>query len=298
MARSLAELQAAFKSKASTGTSNQNWKLFYPFWKMQEGQTAVIRFLPDVDEDNELSFLVENHSHELVINGEKKTVPCLSMYGEACPICELSRKCYDEKNEEQGKKYYRKKSFIGQVIVMESPIEMDATKLVKLIDFGPKIYKQIQDGFQSGDLENIPCEFKGGYNFRIKKTKSGQYADYGTSNFAPKQSDLEDEVIAQIELYNLKDYRTAHMPRETIDAMLLAEQTGSSYTADAPAPSQAPAAKAAPAQAPAPAATPATPAASVSAEGEQPANPAGDILAQIRARAAAKKAAEAKAAGG
>lgn len=230
MARSLADLQKAFASKAVTSSSNQNWKLFYPFWKMQEGQTAIIRFLPDLDEDNELSFLVENHSHELIINGKKETVPCLSMYGEACPICDLSRQYYDEDNKIDGKRYYRKKSFIAQIIVMESPFETDSN-LIKLIDFGPKIYKQIQDGFQSGDLENIPCDLKGGYNFRIKKTKSGEYADYGTSNFSPKQSDLDDDIITSLDLYNLKDFRTQHMSRETLEAMLLAEQTGASYNA-------------------------------------------------------------------
>jgi hypothetical protein len=227
--RNLDALKSAFSQKAAGGGGDQSWKLFYPFWKMPDDSVAVVRFLPDLDEENSLGFLVENLQHELIINGERKKVPCLAMHGEHCPICELSRKYYDEKNDEMGKKYYRKKSYVGQVIVVESPIDHDQNMLVKLIEFGPKIFKQIQSAFQSGDLEDAPFELKGGYNFRIKKTKSGQYADYGTSSFAPKQTDLDDELIGALELHNLKDFRTKYVDRATLEAMLIADQTGQSF---------------------------------------------------------------------
>lgn len=297
--RNLASLTSAFTQKTGGGGGgNQNWKLFYPFWKIPVDSIAVVRFLPDLDPDNNLGFLVENLTHELVINGERKTVPCLSMHGEDCPICALSRDYYDEKspnyNEALGKKYYKKKSYIGQVIVVESPIEHDQNQLVKLIEFGPKIFKQIQAAFQSGDLEEAPFEFKGGYNFRIRKTQSGQYADYGQSSFAPKQSDLDDEVISQLNLFNLADYRgkdgVTKMDRDTLEAMLIADQTGSAFNGDeggstpAPAPAKAPARVEAPAPAPAVKAEEAAPPA---AEGKT-----GSILDQLRARAAAAKAAQ------
>ena len=227
--RDLSSLISAFSQKASGGGGDQSWKLFYPFWKMPDDSIAQVRFLPDLDEDNPLGFLVENLQHELTINGEKKKVPCLSMYGEHCPVCDVSRKYYDEKNEEMGKRYYRKKSYIGEVIVVESPIDHDQNQLVKLIEFGPKIFKQIQSAFQSGDLESAPFELKGGYNFRIKKTKSGQFADYGTSSFAPKQSDLDDELIEAMTLFDLKDYRTKYVDRATLEAMLIADQTGQAF---------------------------------------------------------------------
>ena len=48
----------------------------------------------------------------------------------------------------------------------------------------------MQAAFGSGDLDNAPYELKGGYNFRFKKTKKGEYADYSTSSFSPKMSDI------------------------------------------------------------------------------------------------------------
>lgn len=227
----LEALKAAFEKKTGpSGGGDQSWKLFYPFWKMPEEAVAVVRFLPDADEDNNLGFLVENLQHELVVNGQTKRVGCLSMHGEHCPICELSRKYYDEENEAMGKKYYKKKSYIGQVIVIESPIEHDQSQLIKLIEFGPQVFTQIQAAFRSGDLEEAPYELKGGYNFRFRKTKTGSGQNsYSTSNFAPKQTDLDDDLIEQLKLFNLVDYRAKRLDAATLEAMLLADQTGSSF---------------------------------------------------------------------
>lgn len=237
--RSLAELTEQFKGKTSEGGGgNATWKLFFNFWKADMDTVSTVRFLPDLDEENPMGFLVENLAHELVINGKREKVPCLKMYGQECPICALSQDYYDEKsanhNEALGKKYYRKKSYIGQVIVMETPIEHDQNQIVKLIEFGPAVFKQIQAAFQSGDLEEAPFELKGGYNFRIKKTKSGEYASYTTSSFAPKQTDVGDDIIEKMELFNLADYRTPAITRDVLEAMLTADQTGGTY-GDAPA---------------------------------------------------------------
>jgi hypothetical protein len=289
MKRSLDALKASFTQK--TGGGDPSWKLFYPFWKMEEGATAVVRFLPDLDEENPLGFLVENLNHELIVNGEKKKVPCLSMYGESCPVCDLARKYYDEENEAMGKKYYKKKGYIGQVIVIESPIEHDQSQLVKLVEFGPQVFKQIQAAFQSGDLEEAPFELKGGYNFRFRKTKTGSGQNsYTTSNFAPKQTDLDDSIIERIELYDLKTFRTKQIDRATLEAMLIADQTGKAFKAEdedeeEAAPAQVLAAVAAVKTEEAPAAT-----APVAAA--EPTKSTSSVLEQLRARAKAAQAAK------
>lgn len=295
--RSLADLAAAFTSKTS-GDGNATWKLFFNFWKAPVDSVSTVRFLPDQDEGNPMGFLVENLTHELEINGKREKVACLKMYGEACPICELSSRFYDENspefNEELGKKFYRKKSYIGQVLVMETPVEHDHEQLVKLIEFGPQVFKQIQAAFQSGDLEEAPFELKGGYNFRFRKTQTGSGQNsYTTSSFAPKQTDVSDDVLEAITLYNLSDYRTAKTDRAALEAMLVAAQTGAAYSGDGDAAAPAPA-KAAPAPAPAPASDDAD---SDAAPAAAPA-PAADsaklsVVEKLRQRAAAAKAAQA-----
>jgi hypothetical protein len=292
--RSLADLAQAFQKKTGGENSDQSWKLFYPFWKMADDTTAIVRFLPDADEDNPMGFLVEKLEHELVINGRKTKVACLSMHGEDCPICNLSRQYYDKTsdiyNEALGQKFYKKRSYVGQVVVVESPIEHDQAQVVKLIDFGPKIFKQIQAAFQSGDLESEPFDLEQGYNFRIKKTKSGQFSDYGTSSFAPKQTALDANLIASLNLFDLKQYRGAKLSASELEAMLTAHQNGSSF--DAPAETTT---EAAPAQAPAAASAAVTPAApATQAEAPVAAGPKLSVVEQLRARAAAAKAAAAQ----
>lgn len=290
--RSLAQLTEQFSQKASEGAGNNaDWKKFFNFWKADMDTTSTVRFLPDANEDNPLGFLVENLTHTLVVNGKRETVPCLKMYGEDCPICALSQSYYDEKspdhNETLGKKYYRKKSYIGQIIVIDTPIEHDQEQLVKLIEFGPAVFKQIQAAFKSGDLEEAPFELKGGYNFRIKKTKSGEYASYTTSSFAPKQTDIDDEVIARLELYDLSDYRTPRVSRDVLEAMLVADQTGASVPkADADDEAKPLTLNKKPAAAESSAASTATT--------EAPAKPQMSLVEQLRAKALAAKAAQAE----
>ena len=108
--------------------------------------------------------------------------------------------------------------------------------------------------------------------------------------------DGSDDVIERLELFNLKDYRTPKMTREVLEAMLAADQTGASYGGgdEAPArPAAAPAAKAAKAMSsvasadaddePAQATTTTT----APAEGGKKLS----VLEQLKARAAAAKAA-------
>lgn len=297
--RSLADLAAAFSSK--TGGGEPSWKLFFNFWKAPVDSVSTVRFLPDANESNPMGFLVENLTHELEINGKREKVACLKMYGEECPICELSARFYDEKspdhNEQLGKKFYRKKSYIGQVLVVESQVEHDAEQLVKLIDFGPQVFKQIQAAFQSGDLDAAPYELKGGYNFRFRKTVTGSGQNsYTTSSFAPKQSDVDDAVIEAITLYALDDYRTPKTERAALEAMLVAAQTGGSY---APSDDEKPSAPATPAATPAPKAAvqEAEPAAPAAAAPAAPASGAKlSVVEQLRQRAAAAKAAAAESA--
>jgi hypothetical protein len=293
--KSLADLMGAFAQKTNSDSNNSNatWKLFFPFWKADIGTTSRLRFLPDLDESNPMGFLVENLTHELIVNGKKKVVACGKMYNERCPICELSQKYYDEKspdyNKDLGWKFYRKKNYIGQILVVDTPVEHDHNQLVKLIEFGPKIFKQIQAAFQSGDLENPPYEFMGGHDFRINKTKSGDYADYGTSSFAPRASDVAADVIEQIELFELSKYRAPFVAPDVLEAMLVAAQTGGEYndgSSPAPAPAKTPA--------PAPAQTPAASTADAADEAPASAAPAKMSIAdQIRQRQAAKLAAQA-----
>jgi len=233
MALSLEQLKAAFSKKSTSSEGNTGfWDKFYPFYKMDTDAIAEWRFFPDLNEDNPLGFMVENKYHELVINGQKKRIACLKMYGEACPCCELSQKHYNEGDTAMGKKYWRKIDYIGQGVVVSSPFEYPIKadeNPVRLVSIGPKLYKKIEAGIVTGDLDAMPYDFQEGYNFRIIKSKQGEYASYDNSEFRRKATPVDAAILDRVELYDLSKFRYAKIEREAMEAMIEAEMTGRSY---------------------------------------------------------------------
>lgn len=236
----LEALRDRFTKKNTNSGANANWKLFYQFWKMPDETVATVRFLPDANTENPDEFFVKNLTHTLYINGEKKVVPCLKMYDKHCPCCEASAKFYAEDKEAGiedsvlGKKYYRKLSYISQILVVESPIDHDTEQLVKLVDYGPKIFQRIIAGYASGDLDDVPHSMDNGYNFRIRKSKpQGQkWSNYDMSSFSPRSTPIDEAVRSQIVLFDLKDYRTAEISEAQMAAMLEADLYGGSQSTD------------------------------------------------------------------
>ena len=234
--KSLDELRAAFQRKendgGSTGAGN-----YYPFWNLDYGQSAIIRFLPDKNEDNPLGFMVEKHMHNLEINGETKKIPCLKMYDEDCPICKVSSDYYKEDDKENGKKYWRKKQYIAQALIISDPIEHRDTEEshegeVRYISMGYQLYNVIKEAFESGDLDEIPFAFEGGCNFTIKKSKQGEYATYAVgSRFARKSTDLtEDEIeFVEEEMIDLSTLLPEKPNVEKVEGQLRAALTGAEY---------------------------------------------------------------------
>lgn len=245
MALDIAQLRQAF-AKKSEGSGEGNtgfWDKFYPFYKMEFDQTAKFRFLPDLDEENPLGFIVPNQYHELLINGKKKKLACLKMYGESCPCCEQSTKYYNEGDERMGKAFWRKIDYIAQGVVINSPFDYPVKpdeNPIRMISIATKLYKTIEAKIVKGDMDEMPTDPINGYDFSINKTKQGEYADYTTSDFARKSTPLSEEMLARIDLYDLKNFRYGKIERDQMETMIEAFLTGKSYedskSSDAPAP--------------------------------------------------------------
>lgn len=240
---SLADLKAQYSSTARESSQNLNgsYNNYYPFFAMKNNQKAVVRFLPDLSEDNPRGFLVEKVFHSLIINGEKKSVPCLTMYGEDCPICKVSAAYYKADDKVNGKSYWRKKQYLGQVIVVEDPLDPDETTgethegKVRFINLGYQIYNIIKDAFSSDELEDVPYNFKNGYDFIIKKTAQGEYSTYTVgTKFASKPRDLTEEELAAAQegMVDLSTLLPRNPGAEKLQGMLDAALTGAAYSTD------------------------------------------------------------------
>lgn len=237
----LDSLKAAFGGENKEGGNRENFtNNYYPFWNMKTGQKAVIRFLPDKDDTNPRGFLVEKVFHNLTINGQKKTVPCLSMYGEECPICKVSQEYYKAKDDANGKKYWRKKQYIAQALVVEDPLPADQETgethagKVRYFALGYQIYNIIKEAFASEDepLEAVPYSFNDGYDFIIKKSEKGGYADYSVgTKFLSRQRGLDEDEFTVVEegMIDLHTLLPKNPGVEKVQAMLNADLTGEDY---------------------------------------------------------------------
>lgn len=239
MTLTLEQLQSAFKKSENDGNNLPN--NYYPFWQMKDGESATVRFLPDADGDNPFGFMVEKLMHTLTINGENKSVACLKTYDEDCPICKVSSEYYKKEDKTNGKKYWRKKQYITQAIVIEDPLDADTTTgethagKVRYLTLGYQIYNVMKEAFSSGELDTVPYAFKNGCDFVIKKSKQGDYSTYAVgSRFVRTNSDLTAEQLAVVEenLGVLSDLLPKNPGIEKVQGMLEAALTGATYEAD------------------------------------------------------------------
>jgi len=235
--KTLDELKSQFQKTDNYESRPSN---YYRFWDMKYGETATIRFLPDKNDDNPLGFMVEKLMHTLEINGERRTIPCLKMYDESCPICRVSSEFYKEEGKDSvnGKKYWRKKQHIVQALIIEDPLPVNSETgensegKVRYLNLSFQLYSVIKEALTGGDLDAIPYDYEDGFEFVIKKTQQGENAKYDVgSNFARRSTSLTEEEIGFVneEIIDLSTLIPGQPDEDKMDAMLNAALTGEYY---------------------------------------------------------------------
>ena len=249
---SLAEIRAKLKeqeSRTSGGSQSGGDNAIFPFWNMKEGETSVLRFLPDGDESNTF-FWKERLMIKLPfagIKGETDSrpvqvqIPCMEMYGETCDILNEVRGWFkDPSLEDMGRKYWKKRSYVFQGFVADSPLQEDRTpeNPIRRFIIGPQIFQIIKAALMDPDMEELPTDYTAGVDFRLAKTTKGGYADYSTSNWARRERPLGDAEMQAVNthgLFNLGDF----LPKKPTDVeikvmkeMFEASVDGEAYDAD------------------------------------------------------------------
>lgn len=229
----LAEIREKLKAAESRGSDNNRSSgdnSIYPFWNIKEGGEALIRFLPDGNSDNTF-FWVERAMIKLPFSGikgetdNKQTivqVPCVEMYGDTCPILSEVRGWFkDPALEEMGRKYWKKRSYIFQGLIVEDGLDEQekAENPIRRFIIGPQIFTLIKSALVDPELEDLPTDYVHGLDFRMKKGSKGGYADYSTSTWSRRERPLneyEQAAIQKHNLYNLTDF----LPKKPSDVEL------------------------------------------------------------------------------
>lgn len=249
---SLQEIRARLKEQENRSSNNSlgpSDNAIYPFWNMNEDESATLRFLPDGNESNDF-FWVERLMIKLPfagIKGETDSrpvqvqVPCMEMYGESCSILQEVRGWFkDPALEDMGRKYWKKRSYIFQGFVRQDPLNEDNSpeNPIRRFIIGPQIFQIIKGSLLDPDMEELPTDYTAGLDFRLNKTSKGGYADYSTSNWARRERPLSDEEMAAINehgLFNLSDFlpkKPGEVEVKVMQEMFEASIDGEAYDAD------------------------------------------------------------------
>ena len=224
---SLADIRARLAAQEHKPASNnqQMGGLTYPHWKIDEGSQAILRFLPDANQDNPF-FWVERAMIRLPFTGikggdSKETVvqvPCVEMYSESevCPILSEVRPWFKDKSlEDMGRKYWKKRTFVFQGFVHQDPIneEEKPENPIRKFMISPQIFTIIKASLMDPEMEDLPTDYNNGLDFRVTKTSKGGYADYSTSTWSRKESALTEEERQTIESFGLNDLSSFLPPK-------------------------------------------------------------------------------------
>ncbi len=208
----------------------------FPFWNTPVGQTTTGRFVQDADPTNPY-FWVKREVIKLPFSGvlggdfptEKDvtvTVPCVDMFGMACPIIAHTRPWWNESDEKKeiARIYYKKRSWIFSGFVVNSPIVEEETPENPLRRWviNKSIYDIIYEALLDEEMVDMPTDVNGGRDFSIKKTQKGEWANYSSSKFSmnPRAlSEAERAAIDKFGLHNLKDALGAVPTADAIDAI-------------------------------------------------------------------------------
>ena len=251
MATSLAEIRAKLQAQEtrSQGGQSQGDNAIYAHWNIPEGSSSKIRFLPDANAKNDF-FWVERLMIRLPFAGIKGQsdskpvvvqVPCVEMYGDACPILAEVRTWFKDPGlEEMGRKYWKKKSYLFQGFVRENPLADDKTpeNPIRRFVISPQIFNLIKAALMDPELESMPTDYTAGLDFTVTKTSKGGYADYSTSKWSRKETALTAQEQAAIDshgLYNLSDFlpkRPGEVELRVIKEMFEASVDGQAYDPD------------------------------------------------------------------
>jgi hypothetical protein len=199
-------------------------KRFLNYFDLGYGQKMTIRLLPDGGDSGEYYLKYSTHGPNLKTRGVEGIQCPYDANGDDCPACGYSYDFYNDGNKEEAGKWRRKETFVGQCLVIDSPIEINETddgNPVKLMYIPWGMLEQINEAVMEQQVDE-PMDV----DFVIKKTKnSGGFASYDKSYFMKEVEPLDDEILdafdsGEMNLFDLSKELPAPATTEDVEEWL------------------------------------------------------------------------------
>lgn len=204
---------AVEKAKNGTPANRQDENV----WKLEgdkaKNGSAVIRFLPGVNEETMPFVKVYNHGFQGP-TGKWFIEDCPTSIGGECPVCVKNSEYWNsgiESDKEIVRKRKRKTKYISNILVVSDPKNPDNEGKVMLFSYGQKIFDKISEVMSPQDEDETPInpfDLYEGANFKLNMTQVGGYANFDKSKFAKITAIGNDAEIDAIlaKLHDLSHY--------------------------------------------------------------------------------------------
>src|ERR1017187_9178427 len=199
----LEELRSKVTALAATKTVRKDSEGYYqPFTDKSGSGSAVLRFLPPLD-DEEFPF-VQLYNHAFEVTSTKWFIDlCPTTLEQSCPVCESNSALWNGSDKNLAFLRKRKMYYISNVLVVRDPKQPENEGKVFLFKYGQKIMGKLNDAITPlfPDADPIdPFDAEEGVNFRLRIVSKGGFPDYDKSSFdapSPIDPDIVESVLNQ-----------------------------------------------------------------------------------------------------
>src|ERR1017187_8149904 len=182
----LDKLRSKVTALAATKTVRKDSEGYYhPFTDDNGSGSAVLRFLPPLD-DEEFPF-VQLYNHAFEVTSTKWFIDlCPTTLKQACPVCESNSALWNGPDKNRASLRKRKMYYISNVLVVRDPKQPEDEGNVFLYKYVSKIMGKLMDAITppSPDADPIdPFDAEEGVNFRLRIVSKVGFPDYDKSSF-------------------------------------------------------------------------------------------------------------------
>ena len=182
----LEKLRSRVKAIAETQPVVKDSEGYYqPFTDTSGMGSAILRFLPPLD-DEEFPF-VRVYNHAFQVPSTKWFIDlCPATLELPCPVCESNSALWNGSDKDLASVRKRKMYYISNVLVVLDPKQRENEGKVFLFKYGSKIMGKLNDAIipPSPDTDPIdPFDAEEGANFRLRILRKGGFPDYDLSSF-------------------------------------------------------------------------------------------------------------------
>lgn len=197
--------EALAKSESSTGNP-----LYKEILKFKEGNTYVLRLLPNIKEPSKTFYHFFTHGWNSFATGQYVSALSLQTVGQPDPIGRERYRLSKTGTSEEKKKVEAVKwqeQWYVNVYVVDDPVNPANNGTVKIFRYGKKLDQKITSAISGDDSDEFGAKVfdlsSSGVNFKLKVEKNqGGYITYDSSRFT-SPVDLNLSEAEQKEVYNL-----------------------------------------------------------------------------------------------